>query len=136
MSNMTKQKKLTEYLSSVTLATTISRILGYIRDMLVAQIFGAGMFADAFYAAYRIPNLFRHGKIRYPVMVKKSIHPGHLLFLLIVTTLSIIRILYTKVGHFSTATWLKVGQISIVVHTYPLTMKIFKYRVLYIFCLS
>ena len=59
MSNMTKQKKLTEYLSSVTIATTISRILGYIRDMLVAQIFGAGMFADAFYAAYRIPNLFR-----------------------------------------------------------------------------
>ena len=29
------------------------------RDMLVANLFGAGMFADAFYAAFRIPNLFR-----------------------------------------------------------------------------
>ena len=39
--------------------TFLSRILGYIRDMLVANLFGAGMFADAFYAAFRIPNLFR-----------------------------------------------------------------------------
>jgi putative peptidoglycan lipid II flippase len=39
--------------------TMLSRILGYIRDMLVANLFGAGMFADAFYAAFRIPNLFR-----------------------------------------------------------------------------
>ncbi|MFN3967132.1 MAG: lipid II flippase MurJ, partial [Endomicrobiia bacterium] len=56
---MSDHKKITEYLSSVTIATSISRILGYIRDMLVAQVFGAGLFADAFYAAYRIPNLFR-----------------------------------------------------------------------------
>ncbi len=53
------ERKITGYLSSVTIATGISRILGYIRDMLVAQAFGAGLFADAFYAAYRIPNLFR-----------------------------------------------------------------------------
>jgi len=39
--------------------TFLSRILGYVRDMLVANLFGAGMFADAFYAAFRIPNLFR-----------------------------------------------------------------------------
>jgi putative peptidoglycan lipid II flippase len=39
--------------------TALSRILGYIRDMLVANLFGAGIFADAFYAAFRIPNLFR-----------------------------------------------------------------------------
>jgi putative peptidoglycan lipid II flippase len=41
------------------LGTVLSRILGYIRDMLVASLFGTGMFADAFYAAFRIPNLFR-----------------------------------------------------------------------------
>ena len=56
---MSEHKKITGYLSSVTIATGISRILGYMRDMLVAQVFGAGLFADAFYAAYRIPNLFR-----------------------------------------------------------------------------
>lgn len=53
------RKKFTEYVSKVTVATGISRILGYLRDMLVAQAFGAGMFADCFYAAFRIPNLFR-----------------------------------------------------------------------------
>ncbi|MDI6641711.1 MAG: murein biosynthesis integral membrane protein MurJ [Elusimicrobiota bacterium] len=52
-------KKITEYVSTVSVATGISRILGYLRDMLVAYAFGAGIFADAFYAAFRIPNLFR-----------------------------------------------------------------------------
>jgi putative peptidoglycan lipid II flippase len=37
----------------------LSRVLGYIRDMLVANMFGAGMCADSFYAAFRISNLFR-----------------------------------------------------------------------------
>ncbi len=40
-------------------ATLISRILGYVRDSLVANYFGAGAAADAFYAAFRISNLFR-----------------------------------------------------------------------------
>lgn len=56
---MTDQKKITRHFGSVSAATAISRILGYLRDMLVAHAFGAGMMADAFYAAYRIPNLFR-----------------------------------------------------------------------------
>ncbi len=37
----------------------LSRILGYARDSLVANFFGAGAAADAFYAAFRISNLFR-----------------------------------------------------------------------------
>ena len=40
-------------------ATMISRILGYARDSMVAHFFGAGAAADAFYAAFRISNLFR-----------------------------------------------------------------------------
>ncbi|MFQ5729696.1 MAG: murein biosynthesis integral membrane protein MurJ [Waddliaceae bacterium] len=36
-----------------------SRILGFIRDMLLAGIFGASFTADAFYVAFRIPNLLR-----------------------------------------------------------------------------
>ncbi|MGM0567816.1 MAG: murein biosynthesis integral membrane protein MurJ [Elusimicrobiota bacterium] len=45
--------------SSVSSATLISRILGYARDMLIAKYFGASMAADAFFVAYKIPNLFR-----------------------------------------------------------------------------
>ena len=43
----------------VGVATLLSRILGYVRDMVLATFFGAGMFADAFIAAFRIPNLLR-----------------------------------------------------------------------------
>src|SRR3989449_7838898 len=41
------------------LATLLSRILGFARDMVLARLFGAGLAADAFFVAYRIPNLLR-----------------------------------------------------------------------------
>lgn len=41
------------------LATLISRITGFLRDVAVASAFGAGLAADAFYVAYRIPNMLR-----------------------------------------------------------------------------
>ena len=39
--------------------TFLSRILGLVRDIVVARYFGAGMAADAFFVAFRIPNLLR-----------------------------------------------------------------------------
>jgi len=39
--------------------TLVSRILGFVRDMVVARAFGAGVAADAFFVAFKIPNLFR-----------------------------------------------------------------------------
>jgi putative peptidoglycan lipid II flippase len=39
--------------------TAISRLLGFIRDVLIAAMLGAGPTADAFFVAFRIPNLFR-----------------------------------------------------------------------------
>ena len=39
--------------------TTISRILGYLRDILIAIFLGSGPLADAFFVAFRIPNTFR-----------------------------------------------------------------------------
>ncbi|MFO0766349.1 MAG: murein biosynthesis integral membrane protein MurJ [Nitrospiraceae bacterium] len=41
------------------LATFSSRILGFVRDMVLARLFGATAAADAFFVAYRIPNLLR-----------------------------------------------------------------------------
>jgi putative peptidoglycan lipid II flippase len=43
----------------VSLATLLSRILGFARDMALAWLFGAGMMADAFFAAFRIPSTLR-----------------------------------------------------------------------------
>ena len=40
-------------------ATLLSRILGFIRDMVVAAAFGASTAADAFYVAFRIPSMLR-----------------------------------------------------------------------------
>ena len=39
--------------------TIISRLLGYVRDILIAMFLGAGPMADAFFVAFRIPNTFR-----------------------------------------------------------------------------
>ena len=39
--------------------TFVSRILGFVRDMFIASYLGAGFFSDAFFVAFRIPNLFR-----------------------------------------------------------------------------
>ena len=39
--------------------TILSRILGYIRDLLIAINLGSGPITDAFFVAFRIPNTFR-----------------------------------------------------------------------------
>jgi putative peptidoglycan lipid II flippase len=40
-------------------ATLVSRVLGFLRDLVVAQAFGAGPATDAFFVAFRLPNLLR-----------------------------------------------------------------------------
>lgn len=54
-----ENRKVTRAAGVVGGATLLSRILGYVRDMVLASFFGAGMAADAFIAAFRIPNLLR-----------------------------------------------------------------------------
>ena len=39
--------------------TIISRLLGYLRDILIAVFLGTGVLADVFFIAFRIPNTFR-----------------------------------------------------------------------------
>ncbi len=56
---MEKEGKITRSVAGVSVSTLASRILGYLRDMLIANFFGAGLVADAFFVAYRIPNLLR-----------------------------------------------------------------------------
>lgn len=46
-------------LATIGSMTFISRILGFVRDTLIARIFGAGMMTDAFFVAFKIPNLLR-----------------------------------------------------------------------------
>ena len=46
-------------LGSIGAATLASRVLGFVRDMIVALVFGAGPVTDAFFVAFRIPNILR-----------------------------------------------------------------------------
>src|SRR6266852_6806213 len=46
-------------LATVSSMTFVSRILGFVRDVLIARLFGAGLATDAFFVAFRIPNLLR-----------------------------------------------------------------------------
>lgn len=45
--------------ASVSAMTLLSRISGFVRDVLIAVTFGAGALTDAFFVAFRIPNLLR-----------------------------------------------------------------------------
>jgi putative peptidoglycan lipid II flippase len=46
-------------MATVSGMTLISRILGFVRDAVIARTFGAGLETDAFFVAFRIPNLLR-----------------------------------------------------------------------------
>jgi len=46
-------------LATVSSLTMVSRVLGYVRDFFIARVFGAGLATDAFFVAFKIPNLLR-----------------------------------------------------------------------------
>ena len=46
-------------LATVSSMTLVSRILGFVRDIVIARAFGAGLSTDAFFVAFRLPNLLR-----------------------------------------------------------------------------
>ncbi|MCD6034910.1 MAG: Virulence factor MVIN-like [Rickettsiales bacterium] len=56
-----EQKRSTLVKSAVTVGvfTLFSRVVGFVRDMVIATTLGTGPIADAFFVAFRLPNLFR-----------------------------------------------------------------------------
>ena len=56
---MEEKYHITRAAGLMSIATFISRILGYIKDMVLAKFFGATGIADTFFVAFRIPNLLR-----------------------------------------------------------------------------
>ncbi|MGU2034997.1 murein biosynthesis integral membrane protein MurJ [Pseudomonas aeruginosa] len=46
-------------LAAVSSITMLSRVLGFVRDTILARIFGAGLATDAFFVAFKLPNLLR-----------------------------------------------------------------------------
>ncbi len=56
---MEEKEKIARAAGVVGGATLLSRIFGFIRDMVIAQLFGTARASDAFFVAFRIPNLLR-----------------------------------------------------------------------------
>ncbi len=46
-------------LATISSLTLVSRILAFVRDVLIARVFGAGAATDAFFVAFKLPNLLR-----------------------------------------------------------------------------
>lgn len=56
---MSTNKSIAKSASLIGIATLFSRILGFIRDIIIAKLFGTARYAQAFVVAFRIPNLLR-----------------------------------------------------------------------------
>ncbi len=56
---MSTNRKLIKSTGIISSATIASRVLGFIRDILIAKWFGTGIFAQAFVVAFRLPNMLR-----------------------------------------------------------------------------
>lgn len=55
----TKTMNLLKVLATVSSLTFVSRVLGFVRDAIIARVFGAGAMTDAFFVAFKLPNLLR-----------------------------------------------------------------------------
>lgn len=56
---MSRRDRIARAAGAMSVATLISRILGYLKDMILARYFGATGLSDTFFVAFRIPNLLR-----------------------------------------------------------------------------
>lgn len=103
-------------LASVGGMTTISRILGFIRDSIIARVFGVGIATDAFFVAFKIPNLLRRISAEgaftqafVPILAeyktKKTKLETNLLVSKVASLLGIFLVLITALGVFG-APWL------------------------------
>jgi putative peptidoglycan lipid II flippase len=106
---MSEQESVTQAAGTVGFFTLLSRILGLVRDMFVAWRFGAADATDAFFVAFRIPNLLRRlfaeGSLTVafvPVFTeylsKKTKEDAFQLARVILTLLSIVLVIVTILG--------------------------------------
>ena len=89
--------------------TLLSRILGFVRDFVIARAFGAGMLTDAFFVAFKLPNLLRRlfaegafSQAFVPILGEYKNKRGHVetkrLVDHVATLLSLVLVLVTVLG--------------------------------------
>jgi len=106
---MKENELVTKAAGVVGIFTFLSRVMGLARDILIASFFGSGLVADAFFVAFRIPNLFRRlfaeGSFSVsfiPIFTeylqKKSKHEAIYLAQIVLTVMIIILTSFTIIG--------------------------------------
>lgn len=100
---------LLQALAKVSSMTLLSRILGFVRDAIIARSFGAGIYTDAFFVAFKIPNLLRRlfaegafAQAFVPILAEYKNRRGHddtrLLVDHVATLLFLVLIIVTAIG--------------------------------------
>lgn len=96
-------------LAAVGSMTLMSRILGFVRDTLIARVFGAGIYTDAFFVAFKLPNLLRRlfaegafSQAFVPVLAeyknRRGIEDTHILVNHVATLLGLVVAVVTVLG--------------------------------------
>jgi putative peptidoglycan lipid II flippase len=129
--------------------TLVSRILGITRDVLVARIFGAGMATDAFFVAFKLPNLLRRlfaegafSQAFVPILGEYKNRRGHeetkLLVDYVTTLLAIILFLVTLIGIIAAPILIYISAPGFVATTakFDLTVQLLRISSPYIFFIS
>jgi len=136
-------------LAKVGSMTFVSRILGFVRDTLIARVFGAGMLSDAFIVAFKIPNLLRRisaegafSQAFVPILAEyksqRSFDETHNLISRVATWLGLILVVVTLLGMLA-APWI----VSLIApgftadqHKMQLTVELLRITFPYIFFIS
>ncbi|MFN3397107.1 MAG: murein biosynthesis integral membrane protein MurJ [Sulfurimicrobium sp.] len=71
-------------LATIGSMTLLSRVLGFLRDTIIARAFGAGLYTDAFFVAFKLPNLLRRlfaegafSQAFVPILAEYKTRRGH-----------------------------------------------------------
>ncbi len=136
-------------LATVGSMTFVSRILGFVRDTLIARVFGAGMATDAFFVAFKIPNLLRRisaegafSQAFVPILAEykeqRSVAHTHQLINHVATLLGLFLLLVTILGMLAAPWIVQVSAPGFVNNAdkFALTVDLLKITFPYIFFIS
>jgi putative peptidoglycan lipid II flippase len=129
--------------------TFISRILGFVRDTLIARVFGAGLYTDAFFVAFKIPNLLRRisaegafSQAFVPIVAeykeKRSFNETRNLINHVTTLLGLFLVILTIIGMLA-APWvidISAPGFTSDAHKFELTVELLRITFPYIFFIS
>ncbi len=136
-------------LATISGLTLVSRILAFARDVLIARVFGAGMATDAFFVAFKLPNLLRRmfaegafSQAFVPIFGEYKNRRGHeatkLLLDHVATMLALILFVVTLIGIVAAPVLVYISAPGFVkdAEKFDLTVQLLRFTSPYIFFIS